>query len=140
MSTTPHHSPDKNTRSNSQSLAAALGILFLGAAATLGISPVVELIANAGATSRLAIESELDRTMTYEAVNSIPQRRTALFNAELDSLTSSTLLWVFYLSLPVSVVVAIWRYDQRSREQMATLLQQMATLERIWQSPQVWED
>jgi hypothetical protein len=50
---------------------------------------------------------------------------------------SSGLLWTFYLSLPISVIVAIWRYDQRDREQMVKLVEQVATLERIWQKPQV---
>lgn len=71
-----------------------------------------------------------------EAVELTPVKRTALFNPELDGMLASGLLWTFYLSLPLSVMVAIWRYDQRTREQMAQLLQQVATLERIWQHPQ----
>jgi len=71
-----------------------------------------------------------------EAVELTPVKRTALFNPEIDGMLASGLLWMFYLSLPLSVIVAIWRYDQHAREQMAQLLQQVATLERIWQRPQ----
>jgi len=64
-------------------------------------------------------------------------QRTALFNPELDESLANGLLWTFYLSLPIAVIVAIWRYDQRDREQRIKLVQQVATLERIWQHPQV---
>ena len=70
-----------------------------------------------------------------ETVELTPIKRTALFNPELDGMLASGLLWAFYLSLPIAVIVAIWRYDRRAREQMAKLLQQVATLERIWQHP-----
>jgi hypothetical protein len=62
--------------------------------------------------------------------------RTALLSPRLDAMLSSSLLWLFYLSFPVSIIVAIWWHDRRSREQIAKLAQQVATLERIWQQPQ----
>lgn len=71
-----------------------------------------------------------------ETVELIPVKRTALFNPELAGMLASGLLWVFYLILPIAVIVAIWRYDQRAREQMVRRVQQVATLERIWQHPQ----
>lgn len=88
---------------------------------------------------------QASKTMTFEqkpyagkaseTVELTPIKRTALFNPELDGMLASGLLWAFYLSLPLVVIVAIWRYDRRAREQMAKLLQQVATLERIWQHP-----
>lgn len=87
------------------------------------------------AAKTMTFEQKSDVGMS-EAVELTPVKRTALFNPELDGMLASGLLWTFYLSLPLSVIVAIWRYDQRAREQMAQLLQQVATLERIWQHPQ----
>ncbi|MGC1395000.1 MAG: hypothetical protein WA828_12035 [Coleofasciculaceae cyanobacterium] len=65
-----------------------------------------------------------------------PVKRTAIFTPELDEVLANALLWISYLSLPIGMSVAIWRYDQHARQQMVKLAQQMATLERIWQNPQ----
>jgi hypothetical protein len=62
--------------------------------------------------------------------------RTALFSPQLDGMLASGLLWTVYLGLPISMIVAIWCYDQRASEQMVKLVEQIATLERIWQKPQ----
>jgi hypothetical protein len=65
-----------------------------------------------------------------------PVTRTALFSPELDEAFADGLLWLAYLSLPIGLTVAIWRYDRYAREQMTQLVAQVATLERIWQMPQ----
>lgn len=88
------------------------------------------------APQTMTFEQKPDAGKASETVELTPVKRTALFNPELDEMLASGLLWTFYLSLPLSLIVAIWRYDRRSREQMAKLLQQVATLERIWQHPQ----
>lgn len=65
-----------------------------------------------------------------------PVKRTALFTPELDETLANALIWISFLSLPIGMSLAIWRYDQHAREQMVKLAQQMATLERIWQNTQ----
>ncbi|HEY9890347.1 MAG TPA: hypothetical protein V6D37_00755, partial [Candidatus Sericytochromatia bacterium] len=85
----------------------------------------------------MTFEQKADTGKASETVELTPVKRTAIFSPELDGMLSSGLLWTFYLSLPISVIVAIWRYDQRDREQMVKLVEQVATLERIWQKPQV---
>jgi hypothetical protein len=70
------------------------------------------------------------------AIELTPVTRTALFSPELDEAFSDGLLWLIYLSLPIGLTVAIWRYDRYAREQMTQLVAQVATLERIWQTPQ----
>ncbi len=75
-------------------------------------------------------------TGATEVVELTPVTRTALFSPQLDGMLATALLWTVYLGLPSSVIVAIWCYDQRSREQMVKLVEQIATLERIWQKPQ----
>ncbi|MBW4467277.1 MAG: hypothetical protein KME07_17765 [Pegethrix bostrychoides GSE-TBD4-15B] len=62
--------------------------------------------------------------------------RTALLTPELDSLLSSSLLWIIYLSFPTGLILAVWRYDWQARQQMIKFVEQAATLERIWQNPQ----
>ncbi|HEY9626279.1 MAG TPA: hypothetical protein V6C84_03170 [Coleofasciculaceae cyanobacterium] len=61
--------------------------------------------------------------------------RTALLSPEMDAMLANTLLWTIYLGLPLGIIVAVWRYDQRDRERMAKFIEQIATLERIWQNP-----
>ena len=75
-------------------------------------------------------------TGATEVVELTPVTRSALLSPELDGMLATALLWTIYLGLPISVIVAIWCYDQRSREQMVKLVEQIATLERIWQKPQ----
>jgi hypothetical protein len=75
-------------------------------------------------------------TGATEVVASTPVTRTALFSPELDAMLASALLWTVYLGLPITVIAAIWCYDQHTREQTAKLVEQVATLERIWQKPQ----
>ena len=75
-------------------------------------------------------------TGATEVVELTPVTRSALLSPELDGMLATALLWTVYLGLPSSVIVAIWCYDQRSREQMVKLVEQIATLERIWQKPQ----
>jgi hypothetical protein len=75
-------------------------------------------------------------TGATEIVELTPVTRGALFSPELDGMLASALLWTIYLGLPISLIVAIWCYDQRAREQTAKLVEQVATLERIWQKPQ----
>jgi hypothetical protein len=75
-------------------------------------------------------------TGVTEVVESTPVTRTAVFSPELDGMLASALLWTGYLGLPISLIVAIWCYDQRAREQMVKSVEQVATLERIWQKPQ----
>jgi hypothetical protein len=69
-----------------------------------------------------------------KTVASTPVKRTALFTPELDETLANVMLWISFLSLPIGMSVAIWRYDQHAREQMVKLTEQMATLERIWQN------
>ncbi|MBW4658202.1 MAG: hypothetical protein KME15_05980 [Drouetiella hepatica Uher 2000/2452] len=118
-------------------------VLSTGLAASLLVTTPalgrdVQPLEQAAETMAFAQKSAAVKTSeTIEAIESAPVKRTALFNPELDEMLSSSLLWTFYLSLPLSVIVAIWRYDRRACEQMAKLLEQVATLERIWQHPQV---
>jgi hypothetical protein len=84
-----------------------------------------------------------DQAVTYEsstteagAIELTPVTRTALFSPEFDEAFANGLLWLTYLSLPIGLTVAIWRYDRCAREQMTQLVAQVATLERIWQTPQ----
>jgi hypothetical protein len=62
-----------------------------------------------------------------------PRTQTALLNPALDRLLADILLWTTYLSLPLGLTMAIWRYDRQDQAQMAKTLGQIATLERIWQ-------
>jgi hypothetical protein len=75
-------------------------------------------------------------TGATEVVELTPVTRSALLSPELDGMLATALLWTVYLGLPISVIVAIWCYDQRASEHMVKLVEQIATLERIWQKPQ----
>lgn len=88
------------------------------------------------ASEVMTFEQKADVGEASETVELTPVKRTALFNPELDGILSSGLLWAFYLSFPIAVIVAVWHYDRRAQNQMVKLVQHMATLERIWQSPQ----
>jgi hypothetical protein len=79
-----------------------------------------------------AIEPEINSEIVTEPIHASTQ--TALLNPVLDELLSSFLLWAVYLGLPLTLPIAIWNYDQRTRESMAQLVQHIAMLERIWQS------
>lgn len=73
-----------------------------------------------------------------ESVELTPVARTALISPELDEIFASTLLWVFYIGLPINVVLAIWLHDKRTSKRTAELKEQVDMLERIWkQNPQV---
>lgn len=88
------------------------------------------------AAKAMTFERKSDFGEASETVELTPVKRTALFNPEFDEMLSSGLLWAFYLSFPLTVIVAVWLYDRRAQNQMVKLVQYMATLERIWQSPQ----
>ncbi len=65
-------------------------------------------------------------------------KSTYIVSVGQDEWISTILLIFLYLVLPASLGLAIWQHDKRSKEQLAKLIQQVATLERIWyQDPQI---
>lgn len=104
-----------------------------------GLAAVSLLLANPAfgqTTKAMTFEQKPYVGKASEMAELQPVKRTALFNPELDGMLASGLLWTSYLSLPIAVIVAVRWHDQHTREQMAKLVQQIATLERIWQHPQ----
>lgn len=89
------------------------------------------------ASASAIAEQKAAANKASEAVEPTPVKHTALFSPELDEMLAGSLLWVLYLGLPLTVTMAIWRYDQRARQQLAKQVEQIATLERIWQNSQV---
>lgn len=87
-------------------------------------------------SQQITFEQQAYTPNASKTVALTPVKRTALFTPELDEILANALIWISFLSLPIGMSVAIWRYDQHAREQMVKLAEQMATLERIWQNPQ----
>ena len=53
-------------------------------------------------------------------------------NSALGQDIADILLGICYFGLPVSLTLAIWLYDKRTRDRLAELEQQIDLLERIW--------
>lgn len=125
---------------------AIMGLLMAAPALGQQASAPIESEAKACATKEQHLVCELQQPGQAPQAKTLEQKnhkatvsqaslkRTALFNPELDRMLASGLLWTSYLSLPIIVSVAIWHDDHRVREQMAKLVSQIATLERIWQN------
>jgi hypothetical protein len=54
-------------------------------------------------------------------------------NSALSQEIADILLGICYFGLPISLALAIWLYDKRTRDRLAELEQQIDLLERIWQ-------
>lgn len=108
----------------------------LAAAGLLLASPVLTLEATASVLLSPAVGFE--QTAPAKASTDLEPSsvtRTALLSPEIDEMLVNSLLWTIYLGLPLGIIVAVWRYDQRDRERMAKFIEQIAMLERIWQNP-----
>jgi hypothetical protein len=114
----------------------AAAISLLTSMPALGQQDSANFSAHKRSVQIMRLEQKASVSRVIETIEPAPVKRTALLSPALDERLANTLLWISYPGLPISLIVAIWHHDRRAREQMAKLLQQIATLERIWQHPQ----
>ncbi len=120
-----------NTKSMLIALLAFSGLALCG---SLGISQTVS-------ASELTKSSEKNSILLVQHPNENSQnifvaeqaKPSYIVSVAQDELISNALLIFLYLALPASFGLLIWQHDKRRQEQLARLIEQIATLERIWQ-------
>ncbi|NUN67456.1 hypothetical protein HCU40_22800 (plasmid) [Pseudanabaena biceps] len=123
-----------NTKSMLIALLAFSGVALCG---SLGISQSVsasELAKSSEKSSILVQNTNENGQNIFAAEQAKP---SYIVSVAQDELISNALLIFLYLALPASFGLLIWQHDKRHKEQLAKLIEQIATLERIWhQDPQ----
>lgn len=122
-----------NTKSTLIAFLALSGLALFG---SLGISQTVsasELTKSSEKNSLVQNTNENGQNI-FAAEQAKP---SYIVSVAQDELISNALLIFLYLALPASFGLLIWQHDKRHKEQLAKFIEQIATLERIWnQDPQ----